>query len=72
MCNIINRAHQQKIVFRSHFYYNRLVAIEFKMSFTSEDIQTANEYLINIFARGKAYTHPLQDPIKNIICSPEW
>jgi hypothetical protein len=71
MCNIINSADRQKIVFRTQIYYHFLVTIESKMSFTSGYIQTANEYLINFFARGKAYTHPLQDPIKNIICSPE-
>ncbi len=71
MCNIINSADQQKTVFRSPFYISLLVAIESKMSFTPDDIQTANEYPGSSFARGKAYTHPLQDPIKNVICSPE-
>ncbi|RZL19647.1 MAG: hypothetical protein EOO89_02740 [Pedobacter sp.] len=47
------------------------LAVASKISFSPVNIQTANEYLVKPFARGKAYSFPLQDPIKNVICSPE-
>ena len=71
MCNIINTANQQKIVIRTPFYCYFVAIIESKIPFKPANIQTANEYLVNTFARGKAYSYPLQDPIKNIICYPE-
>jgi len=71
MCNIVNSADQQKIVLGNPFYYHLAVTIQYKISFSYTNIQTANEYLVKPFARGKANPFPLQDPIKNVICSPE-
>lgn len=71
MCNIVNSADQQEAVIRTPIYWHFAVAIESKISFSPVNIQTANEYLVLFFARGKVHSYPLQDPIKNIICSPE-
>jgi hypothetical protein len=71
MRNIINSTDQQKIVFGSQFNYHFEVTIAFKIFFSPTKLQTANEYLVKPFARGKAHSFPLQNPIKNVICSPE-
>jgi hypothetical protein len=71
MCNIVNSADQQKAVIRTPIYCRFAVAVKSKISFHPGNFQTANEYLVKPFARGKAYSFPLQDPIKNVICSPE-
>jgi len=71
MRNIVNSTDQQKIVFGNPFYYHFAVAVALKISISPTNIQPANEYLVKPFARGKASPFPLQNPIKNIICSPE-
>jgi hypothetical protein len=48
-----------------------LCLLKTKYLFSPGNIQTANEYLVKPFARGKAHSLPLQNPIKNVICSPE-
>lgn len=71
MCNIVNSADQQKAVLNRRVNCRFAFAVASKISFSPVNIQTANEYLVKPFARGRGYSFPLQDPIKNVICSPE-
>jgi hypothetical protein len=71
MCNIVNSGNPRKAVIKPRVCCQFVVAIESTISYQPGNIQTANERLVKGFARGEVNSYPLQDPIKNIICSPE-